>query len=330
MNETGITDITASFVYRNRATSEESNMAPSAIGDYTVTATVTIGDSYNYNCTLTKDFSILAGYKVNNIYSQFSLSKSSALEGEEVTITYTQLMDEILEGLTLTGATSGNNVTYTQSGNIYTFTMPAEDVNLNATITYTLNENDITQNDNTYTIKTADGWNYLCRRLEVDGELKGFSGKTVVLAGNITVTTMAGSTDHPFKGTFDGDGHTLTFNYTADRTNCAPFRITDGATIRNSCRLCQRQSHHRELPREHPNQQHRQRHCQQRRLRGLTEFALQPMLHHGLCVRRTHLQLEHLEPDLRLRRFRRRLFAVRICHTGRLSLPARPVRQQQR
>ena len=233
MNETGITDITASFVYRNRATSEESNMAPSAIGDYTVTATVTIGDSYNYNCTLTKDFSILAGYKVNNIYSQFSLSKSSALEGEEVTITYTQLMDEILEGLTLTGATSGNNVTYTQSGNIYTFTMPAEDVNLNATITYTLNENDITQNDNTYTIKTADGWNYLCRRLEVDGELKGFSGKTVVLAGNITVTTMAGSTDHPFKGTFDGDGHTLTFNYTADRTNCAPFRITDGATIRN-------------------------------------------------------------------------------------------------
>ena len=233
MNETGITDITASFVYRNRATSEESNMAPSAIGDYTVTATVTIGDSYNYNCTLTKDFSILAGYKVNNNYSQFSVSKFSALEGEEITITYTQQMDESLEGLTLTGATSGNNIAYTQSGNTYTFTMPAEDVNLNATITYPLNENNITQSGDTYTIKTADGWNYFCRRLEVDGELNGFSGKTVVLAGNITVTTMAGSTDHPFKGTFDGDGHTLTFNYTADRTNCAPFRITDGATIRN-------------------------------------------------------------------------------------------------
>ena len=234
MNETGITDITASFVYRNRATSEESNMAPSSIGDYTVTATVTIGDSYNYNCTLTKDFSILAGYKVNNIYSQFSLSKISALEGEEVTITYTQLMDEILEGLTLTGATSGNNVTYTQSGNTYTFTMPTEDVNLNAAITYPLNEDNFTQSGDTYTIKTADGWNYFCRRMEVDGDLNGFSGKTVVLAGEeITVTTMAGSTDHPFKGTFDGDGHTLTFNYTADRTNCAPFRITDGATIRN-------------------------------------------------------------------------------------------------
>ena len=233
MSETGITAITASFVYRNKSTSEESNMAPNAIGDYTVTATVTIGDSYNYNCTLTKDFSILAGYKVNNIYSQFSLSKISALVGEAMTITYTQQMDESLDGLALTGATSGNNIAYTQSGNTYTFNMPAEDVNLSATFTYPLNENNITQSGDTYTIKTAEGWNYFCQRLEVDGDLNGFSGKTVMLAGNITVTTMAGSTDHPFKGTFDGDGHTLTFNYTADRTNCAPFRITDGVTIRN-------------------------------------------------------------------------------------------------
>lgn len=234
MNETGITDITASFVYRNRATSEESNMAPSAIGDYTVTATVTIGDSYNYNCTLTKDFNIVEGYKVNNKYSQFSLNKSSALVGETMTITYTQQMDENLDGLTLKGATSGNNITYTDNhDNTYTFNMPAEDVNLSATITYPLNEDNITQSGDIYTIKTAEGWNYFCQRLDVDADLNGFSSKTVVLGDDISVTTMAGSTDHPFKGTFDGDGHTLTFNYTADRTNCAPFRITDGATIRN-------------------------------------------------------------------------------------------------
>ena len=96
-----------------------------------------------------------------------------------------------------------------------------------------LNENNITQSGDTYTIKTAEGWNYFCQRLEVDGDLNGFSGKTVMLGDNITVTTMAGSTDHPFKGMFDGNGHTLTFNYTADMPNCAPFRITNGATIRN-------------------------------------------------------------------------------------------------
>ena len=230
IDETGITGITTVFNYVNKATQEVSSIAPWAVGSYTVTATVTIGGT---EYTLTTDFNIVEGYKVNNIYSQFSLNKSSALEGEAMTITYTQQMDESLDGLTLTGATSGNNITYTQSGNTYTFNMPAEDVNLSATFTYPLNENNITQSGDTYTIKTAEGWNYFCQRLEVDGDLNGFSGKTVMLGDNITVTTMAGSTDHPFKGMFDGNGHTLTFNYTADMPNCAPFRITNGATIRN-------------------------------------------------------------------------------------------------
>ena len=229
-SSTSLAVSSVSIVYTNKATGVERTQGEYEIGSYTATATVTISGT---NYTLTKDFSILAGYKVNHNYSQFSVSKISALEGDEVTITYTQQMDEILEGLTLTGATSGNNVTYTQSGNTYTITMPAEDVNLNATITYPLNENDFAQSGDTYTIKTAEGWNYFCQRLEVDGDLNGFSGKTVMLGDNITVTTMAGSTDHPFKGMFDGDGHTLTFNYTADRPNCAPFRITNGATIRN-------------------------------------------------------------------------------------------------
>ena len=229
-SSTSLAVSSVSIVYTNKATGVERTQGEYEIGSYTATATVTINGT---NYMLSKDFNILAGYKVNNVYSQFKPSKISALEGVAMSITYTQLMDEILEGLTLTGATSGNNIAYTQSGNTYTFTMPAEDVNLSATFTYPLNENNITQSSDTYTIKTAEGWNYFCQRLEVDGDLNGFSGKTVVLAGNITVTTMAGSATRPFKGTFDGDGHTLTFNYTANMANCAPFCITDGATIRN-------------------------------------------------------------------------------------------------
>ncbi|MBQ8058712.1 MAG: hypothetical protein IJ199_02685 [Prevotella sp.] len=232
-NNAGITNIAAILSYKDKSTNETLENPPAVIGSYTATASVTV--TYKETAhpfTLTKDFDILAGFKVNNNYSQFSVSKISALEGDEVTITYTQLMDEILEGLTLTGATSGNNIAYTQSGNTYTFNMPAEDVNLSATFTYPLNENNITQSGDTYTIKTAEGWNYFCQRLEVDGDLNGFSGKTVMLGDNITVTTMAGMV-HPFKGTFDGNGHTLTFSHTADRSNCAPFRITNGATIRN-------------------------------------------------------------------------------------------------
>ena len=232
--ETGITDINTTLNYTNNATSESIGTAPSEIGSYTVTATIIINKDNEHPYVLTTNFSILAGYKVNNKYSQFSLSKSSALVGEAITITYTQQMDETLDVLTLTGATSGNNIAYTKSGNTYTFNMPAEDVNISATFTYPLNENNITQSGDTYTIKTAEGWNYFCQRMEVDADLNGFSGKTVMLGDNITVTTMAGSTDHPFKGTFDGNGHTLTFNYTADRPNCAPFHITNGATIQNT------------------------------------------------------------------------------------------------
>ena len=229
-NLTGLGATAGSITYTNKTTGNSTTGMIFETGEYTASVTVTVGGN---NYTLTKDFSILAGYRVNNNYSQFSVSKVSALEGEAVTITYTRKMDETIEGLTLTGATSGNNITYTQSGNTYTFNMPAEDVNLSATFTYPLNENNITQSGDTYTIKTADGWNYFCQRMDVDADMNGFSGKTVMLDDDITVTTMAGSGKYPFKGTFDGNGHSLTFNYTADRPNCAPFRITNGATIRN-------------------------------------------------------------------------------------------------
>ena len=228
--QTGLGATAGTITYTNKTTGNSQTGMIFETGEYTASVTVTVGGN---DYTLTKDFSILAGYRVNNKYSQFSVSKISALEGDEVTITYTQLMDEDLDGLTLKGATSGNNIAYTKSGNTYTFNMPAEDVTINATIIYPLNENNITQDGDTYTIKTAEGWNYFCQRLEVDGDLNGFSGKTVMLGDNITVTTMAGSGKYPFKGTFDGNGHTLTFNYTADMPNCAPFCTTNGATIRN-------------------------------------------------------------------------------------------------
>ena len=226
---TGLEPACSVITYTNKTTGESSTGKLDE-GSYTASVTITI-DETSY--TLNKDFNLLEGFKVNNSYSQLSVSPRTALEGDEVTITYTQQMDENLEGLTLTGATSGNNIAYTQSDNTYTFTMPAEDVNISATFTYPLNENNITQSGDTYTIKTAEGWNYFCRRMEVDDDLDGFSGKTVVLGDDISVTTMAGSGKYPFKGTFDGDGNTLTFNHTASAPYSAPFQNTDGATIRN-------------------------------------------------------------------------------------------------
>ncbi len=67
-----------------------------------------------------------------------------------------------------------------------------------------------------------------------------YSGKTVYLDNDITVDRMAGASGdvpantHPFSGIFEGQGNTITVNYTASDWNCtAPFRCIYGATIRD-------------------------------------------------------------------------------------------------
>ena len=68
-----------------------------------------------------------------------------------------------------------------------------------------------------YTISNANGWNAFCLALQDNDTWNRFTGKTVKLGADITVTSMAGSSGHEFCGTFDGDHHTLTVQYgTAD------------------------------------------------------------------------------------------------------------------
>ena len=55
-----------------------------------------------------------------------------------------------------------------------------------------------------------------------------------VLTADISVSSMMGTdTVHPFSGTFDGAGHTLTFNLENSPVCVAPFQYISGATIRN-------------------------------------------------------------------------------------------------
>ena len=84
----------------------------------------------------------------------------------------------------------------------------------------------------TYTISDATGWNVFCDLL-ADNAMGYFSGKTVQLGADITVTRMAGSTGHEFAGTFDGQGNTLFVNITGTVQGTAPFCEIKGATIRN-------------------------------------------------------------------------------------------------
>ena len=67
----------------------------------------------------------------------------------------------------------------------------------------------------------------------VNDGTQSYQGKVVRLAADISVTTMVGTSGHPFKGTFNGLGHTLTINLDATETYQAPFRYVNGATIKN-------------------------------------------------------------------------------------------------
>lgn len=75
-----------------------------------------------------------------------------------------------------------------------------------------------------YLIASPADWNTLATSTDE------YSDTFFKLTADITVTTMRTKT---FKGTFDGGGNTLTFNYTATADNAAPFAYITGATIKN-------------------------------------------------------------------------------------------------
>ena len=235
-NNAGITDIGAILSYKDKSTNETLDNPPSAIGNYTATASVTV--TYKETAhpfTLTKDFKIYNGV-INCNYPQFSFSPKPAIADNDVTITFTPLAGETVTSLTLTGAKAnmslGNGITDKHDGT-YTFTMVSESLTLDATFSAPDASHFEQTGTDEYTIKTANGWNWFCYALNSGLVADGFSGKTVKLGTSVGSSEMAGTSGHPFKGTFDGQGNTLTFNLQASEGNSAPFHYTDGATISN-------------------------------------------------------------------------------------------------
>ena len=80
-----------------------------------------------------------------------------------------------------------------------------------------------------YLISTNSDWQAFTMMLQ-DNQL---SNKQFKLAGNISISTMAGTDAQPFRGTFDGNGKTLTVNISSSEIYAAPFRYINGAIINN-------------------------------------------------------------------------------------------------
>ena len=167
----------------------------------------------------------------NFAHGSVASDMATALEGTTVTLTATPDDGYELESFTVMNGDTPVETTAGANGT-YTFVMPAGDVTVNAIFTSLLGEGDGSEG-NPYIISSAEGWDYFCDCLQNNDTWNRFSGKTVKLGADISITRTAGSSDHEFMGTFDGDYHTLTVNITDTTTQgTAPFREIRGATIR--------------------------------------------------------------------------------------------------
>jgi len=92
-----------------------------------------------------------------------------------------------------------------------------------------------------YIIDSTEDWDALASNITYfNSTFNGYQGKFIRLNADISVTEMIGTEggNNPFRGTFDGYGHTLTVRIgTAEapitERFCGPFRYTKEATIKN-------------------------------------------------------------------------------------------------
>ena len=111
-----------------------------------------------------------------------------------------------------------------------TLTMPNDNVTINADWTQFTFAGAGTADD-PFIIGNAGQWDEFVGHVN---EGYTFSGQFLKLNANISVSTMAGADDaKSFQGSFDGGGHTLTFNVNTSAAWTAPFRHTKNATIKN-------------------------------------------------------------------------------------------------
>jgi hypothetical protein len=121
----------------------------------------------------------------------------------------------------------------------YTLTLASKDVVVSATvISPDYNFKGTGTDDDPFLIETTRDWMKLSVNVAF-GSYDNVQGKVFRLTKDIdTEGVMVGSESNAFRATFDGDGHTLTFNVGTKKNPVAdewqaPFQVVSGATIRH-------------------------------------------------------------------------------------------------
>lgn len=85
-----------------------------------------------------------------------------------------------------------------------------------------------------YVIADVDDWNTFASNISsgINADAYYMLSETFENASS-PVSVMAGTKDKPFKGSFDGNGRTLTVDISVSEYYAGPFRFVNGALIRN-------------------------------------------------------------------------------------------------
>ena len=223
---------------------------------------VTVSDGGN-NRTFCRSYNnYTTGASYNNCYYNEALQNvdggrqmHSITAGEGVTLANTGTPTLYsLSGITSYGvgikygdvlyAGSGDNVSLTLSGSATNHYICGETALIGHANPYTLrmpNADAVVSAWNVTvptTIASVSDWNTFCTAVNAGYE---YQGETVTMTANVgtfedPVNTKAGDDNHPFKGTFDGGGKTLTIGFGSSASysdqKCAPFHRLDNATVK--------------------------------------------------------------------------------------------------
>ena len=140
--------------------------------------------------------------------------------------------DDFFKGVV---SVTANGTELTATDGKYTVTVASANISIAVTLTAGSSTAGSGTNTDPYIINSTAHWNALATAINAGNSNINKDGVSFFrLDADITVTTMIGTSDHPFESTFDGNGHKLTFNLqTSDADYCAPFSYTRGAEIEN-------------------------------------------------------------------------------------------------
>lgn len=169
-------------------------------------------------------------YTITNNQPNYITVAQSELANESVEIN----TDKVPAYLKLTKITVNDNEIKANSDGKYIFTMPENDVTIAAEVEVNLEKN----SNNEYVISTDEELTFLAKAVN-----NGFEIRNVVLAADVTASTAKGfepigTKDKPYKGNFNGKGHTVTLAVTSgiaydDTAATGLFGVTSNAYIRN-------------------------------------------------------------------------------------------------